>query len=497
MMKPMPSPPIRDSFALLLILGLLCPCVFARPSFASPRLAPSARLKLDIGHAERPFNPGSIGLSTEALELSAGHLTAGDTRLVRLMRMMGPSVLRIVGDAPDSSWWTSDDEPAPIWATSTTTPADLYTLRELLHATGWRVLLTLALGHFAPARAADEAHYAQSILGGALLGVEIGNEPDEYSNSVNRLRPRTYNLGDYLSESEAYREALTVDAPGLALYGPDLSQTSWLTMIGTDAANYAEVTQHYYPTSICPLSSRGRALPDATAQGLLSIAVRQQESQVLEVLTRAGAIAGRPTRIGETNNVSCGGSISASPVFASALWAMDWVLRATSKGVTGLNFNADIGVCYRGSYSPICAPTQHPTEADLVVAQPEYYGLLAARQLEGGRFIPTGISAPTALPNLTTWATITNGGTIKIAIDNLAVAGFTQPISIPTAGYAATVQRLSAPSVAATGDITLAGVPITREGEWHPRFQGRPTSQRSLRVLVRPASAVIVTLRQR
>ena len=102
-----------------------------------------------------------MGLSTEASELETDHLSAAHDRLVRLMRLLGPSVLRIGGNSVDLSWWDSDGEPPPPWATSTVTPADLATLRGLLTATGWRVLLGVDLGHFEPVRAADEARYAR------------------------------------------------------------------------------------------------------------------------------------------------------------------------------------------------------------------------------------------------------------------------------------------------------------------------------------------------
>ena len=478
---------------LVVVAAAACACAWAwGRSAATVGSASTAVLTVDTSRPGHDFAVGAVGLSMGTQELSSGHLSTVHARLVRLMRLLGPSVLRIGAGTVDFSWWTSDGEPPPSWATSTVTPADLSALRELLTVTGWRVLLGVDLGHFEPARAADEARYAQQILGADLLGIEIGNEPDEYSNQKINLRPLTYNVDEYLREAEAYRQALGMAVPGVPVYGPATSRTQWLTKMRAAAGMFNQITQHYYPTSTCPHASLSEP---PTAAGLLSPAVRQNENEVLEALARAGAITGRPTRIGETNSVSCSGSASASPVFASALWALDWVLRAASSGVMGLNFHGWLGVCGIKSYSPICAPNAEAAQEGDVTAQSEYYGLLAARQLEGGRFVPTRLTALGPLPNLTTWATLAPGGTVRIVIDNFAISGSAERVSIPMSGYTATEVPLVGPSVEARSGIDLGTAPVTGEGQWRPRPSSPSHTRSSIQVTVRPASAVIITLR--
>ncbi len=90
----------------------------------------------------------------------------------------------------DEQWRTASS-----WATNAVTPADLSALHGLLPPPGGKVLLGVDLGHFEPARAADEARYAREILGTDLLGIEIGNEPNDYRDkkttpSVNLHRQR-------------------------------------------------------------------------------------------------------------------------------------------------------------------------------------------------------------------------------------------------------------------------------------------------------------------
>ncbi len=494
------APARRVLAVFIVVLAGAGTWVWAR-SAASVPLAPIVALTVNTHRPGNAFDPGAVGLSIEASELETDHLSAAHERLTRLMRLLGPAVLRIGGNSVDRSWWTSSGETPPPWATSAVTPADLRVLHGLLIATGWRVLLGVDLGHFEPARAVDEARYARKILGADLMGIEIGNEPNDYARTEVDLRPSTYGVAEYLREAEAYRQALSASSPGVAIYGPALTQNSpWSIQMGPAARMFAEITQHYYATSTCPGAPPPSSAPPPTAAGLLSPAVRRSEDVAIRALALTGRVTGRPTRIGETNSDACGGSASASPVFASALWSFDWALRASSSsGVRGLNFHGGLGLCGSHSYSPICASNDDRE----VTAQPEYYGLLAARQLEGGRFVPTYLAAPKSVPNLTTWATLAPGGTLQIAIDDLATTGLDQPIRIAIPGYrAGTEETLIGSSVEARTGIALGGYPVTTEGQWRPRrmrllHSGRASFTTDIfSVVVRPASAVIVTLQR-
>jgi len=458
-------------------------------STAGAQLAPTAVLRVDTNRPGNEFAPGAVGLGTEAEELRTGHLTAARTGLVRLMQLLGSSVLRIGGNSVDLSWWTSSGETPPAWATNTVTPANLSVLRGLLTATGWRVLLGVDLGHFEPARAADEARFAQEILGSSLLGIEIGNEPNAFGGKEQKLRSPSYPVSQYLREVKAYVQAIGASAPGVAVYGPALIQKSpWLLDMGSAARIFTGITQHFYATSTCP---GGTSAVPSTIAGLLSPTERQLEDNVLATLVQAGAAAGRPTRIGETNTTACLGS-AGSPAFASALWALDWSLRAESSGASGLNFAGGFGVCQARGENPICASNDRAARAGVVAAQPEYYGLLAARQLEGGRFVPTSVSAPDPLSDLTTWATLAPDGTLKVAIDDLAMAGPGQPVSISVPGYAVSGEEpLTASSARARGGVSLGEASANSEGRWKPRAMSVGP------IVMRPASAMIVTLRLR
>ncbi len=485
--------------AVFLVVGAVAGTwVWARTSATkkAPPTAAPATLSVEAGRPGATFARGAVGLSLEAHELDSGRIASSHSRLVRLMRLLGPSVLRIGGGSVDLAWWTSSGEAAPGWAMSTITPADLANLHGLLKATGWRVLLGVNLGHFEPSRAADEARYARRILGSELAGIEIGNEPNDYAHTPPGLRPATYNLAEYLHEAATYSQVLNAAAPGVALAGPALTKANaWLVEMGTNAHMFNSLTQHYYPIKACGPVARPSGLKPTAAE-LLSPAVRLEEDQLLGVLAGAGARVGRSTRIGETNSVACPGNTDASPAFAGALWALDWALRAGSSGAEGVNFHGDLGVCRVYTESPICASSFKAARAGELLPTPEYYGLLAARQLEGGRFIPARLSGG-SLSNMTTWATVSPSGTIKIALDNFSSTGRIQPVSVSASGYVVFEQTLSASSIEASTHITLGGASVTASDEWRPSRSHALGARRSARVLVSPASAVILTLSPR
>jgi hypothetical protein len=483
--------------ALIIVLVAAGTWAWAR-SAATASLAPTAVLKVYTSHPGALFAIGAVGLSTEARELDTGNLGAKRRGLVRLMRLLGPSVLRIGGNSVDFSWWTSSGEPPPSWATSTVTPADLSALRGLLAATGWRVLLGVDLGHFEPERAANEARYAQQILGRDLLGIEIGNEPGSYGGKKDSLRVPTYSVGEYLHEAKIYVQTLSGTVPDVALYGPALSaKPAWLPKIGAAGHIFTQVTQHYYPINECATVEPTSRRP--TTEELLSPVVRQRENEFLQMLSLAGAAADRPVRIGETNSVACSKTADSSPGFAAALWSLDWILRAESSGVQGLNFHDLIGSCNAYPESPICISGEGVLDPGEIIAQPEYYGLLAARELEGGRFAQTLLVPSSSSSNLTTWATVAHEGTVRIAIDNFNTTGEIQPVLIALPGYIATAQTLVGAAPSANVDVTLGSTRVTGHRGWRPKPEKLAAARgtHSLRVLVRPASAVVITLRPR
>jgi len=455
-------------------------------------------LTVEPTHLEKEFAPGAVGLSIEAEELTTRDLNTHQAP-VALMRLLGPGVLRVGGNSVDHAWWTSDAERPPAWATSVITPADLVSLRELLEATGWRTILGVNLGHFDPTRAANEARIAHSILGGRLLGIEIGNEPNGYGIPSIGLRGPTYDITDYLNEVSAYSAAIHTVSRGIPLYGPEVgAPTSWLTTIGSAAQMpFAVLTAHYYPTSYSVPQGlcKGTSLP--TALDLLAPRVRQEENVLVEMLVSAGQHARRPTRITETNTThSCdaSGAPDTGPVFASALWSFDWILRAASAGVVGLNFHGSFGGCTSITYSPLCAPRD--TNGVHVGAGLEYYGLYAARQLEGGRFVPVDISGQNATENLAAYATVHPRGVITLAIENFATKGLASCLLEVPSYDKATSESLVGSSASATSGVTFGHASFNTVGVLRSTSTKVSGLGDRFRLTLAPTSAIVITLRR-
>jgi hypothetical protein len=507
------NPPLRRILwlALSALLVTALALILFLPGSASTRPLPqpgsgkeaAQRVILTVAptHIGKTFALGAVGLSIEAEELYTQDLSTRHRSLVALMRLLGPGVLRVGGNSLDYSWWTSNHAQRPEWATSVITPDDLVRLRELLAATDWRVILGVDLGHFNPASAANEALVAESILGSRLLGFEIGNEPNNYGDPVVKLRPSSYSASNYLQELATYSAAMQTAVPMIRLYGPDLGTRSlqeWLSVITSDkSAPFVAITQHYYPTFYNVSKGACKGSPPPTALELLSPQVRERESTALQAISRVGELAHRETRISETNTTaSCdiGGGPATSPVFASALWSLDWVLRSASAGVAGLNFHGFIGRCIPNTFSPICASNYTTKAQRQVVAHPEYYGLLAARQLEDGRFVPVQISGESTSDNLTAYATVNSHGAITLAIDNLTTHGLTS-VLLKVSGYdRAIYERLAAPSISATSGVTFGNASINVAGTIRPTGTKVPKIDGAFRLKLAPTSAAVITL---
>ncbi len=449
-----------------------------------------------------------MGLSFEesALPLLARYGHSGD--LVNLLRELGPGVLRLGGVSADADVaWAPRGTP-PQWAHTAISPADLAGLAALARKTGWLVLLTVNLGHYDPQAAAEEVAAAHAVLKQSLLGVEVGNEPDRYEREG--LRGAGWSFGQYTAQFDAYRAAIRRVAPGVSIVAPGASSgippLPWVR----DAATLkpALLTDHYYPLSSCG----GFHVSIAEMMGS---AVRSEESAMLARLLGIEHQTGHWLRLDESNDISCRGEAGVSNTLASALWAVDWTVRAMQVGLNGLNFH-DL-LTEQGAYSPLVLPaasqsagqpatgaadrpSQNTELAPVALhANPEWYALLLVSRVIGDSPLPTHVKGGSDLSAGVFVPAGRDPGPMRISLVDFDGAG-ARPLSVhldlPKRFVSGTVMRLTGPSAATQHGVALGGEEVNSTGAWSPKLPLATVSAHagSLSVQMPPSSAALVTL---
>ncbi len=473
------------SAAGLAAAAVIAPHAIAFNSDASltPVAPGEATITLSLSHG----HPGSavprrfLGLSFEvsSLPLIARYAHRGD--LVRLLRSLGPGVLRFGGISADSTTWAGARTTDSLWPARTISPVDLRDLAVLARRTGWRVLLTVNLARYDPRAAASEVAVAHRALGGSLAAVELGNEPDAYGRHGVRALP--WDFARYETEVEAYRRQITALTPGVTLAGPDVSGSGggairqWVDPAARRPIGL--LTGHYYS-----LGCRDASPP--TIAELLSDRTRAEIGRSLERYVTAARAASLPFRVDEVNSVSCGGQAGVSNTFASGLWAVDYLVRAMAAGAVGVNLHGHLENC--DGYTPLCAPTPERLFTDALSVAPEWYALLFAEPLIGDRPVRPMTSSPE--PGVDIAVFDRHDGGAHVVIVDAAAAG-TAPLRIDFRGAArfarASLVTLSAPSLAATAGVTLGGRGVSYGGRW--------SGPRPLRLEVSRGGAVAVSVR--
>ena len=173
------------------------------------------------------LNKGMTGISLEATDLADPDLSSDNASMVKLLKEIDQPVLRFGGNAVDRRFfWTSTGEAVPADYKGDKThpvkavgPADLARLKTLLDAGDARVSLTVDLGHYNPARAADMVKNASQILGDRLLSITVGNEPNGFV--FNDVKSGSgYSLDQYIRELKDYANAIYAVAPERAHLRP-------------------------------------------------------------------------------------------------------------------------------------------------------------------------------------------------------------------------------------------------------------------------------------
>lgn len=453
---------------------------------------------VSVSIGSRPTGPAVptdfMGLSFEVRSLPVIATYAGKGDFAALLRSLGPGVMRFGGiSADEQAAWVPAGASKPAWANTAIDEQDLAGIAALAKETGWKVLLTVNLGHVEAKGAAREVAAAKAQLGPYLAGIEIGNEPDLFP--LKHLRPPGTGVRAYLPQAKAYRTAIEAAAPGTPIAGPDPSTgTHGIAWIRDDATTIHPqlLTDHYYPLSSCGESP--------TISELLSPGVRQKESEMLTAMLALAHTYATPLRMDETNSISCEGEPGVSNAFASALWALDYTARAMTAGVVGMNFHDLID--QPRTYSPLAAHSESALNAGELQPAPEWYALLAAHILMGAHppSRPHAATAAGTTPGeLSAWAMDAPDGKVSLVLVDYDPPG-SEPLAVhlhvPRGLARGSILRLTAPSPAATTGARLGDQAVAANGTWTipaalPAVYGRAGS---LSLQISPSSAAVVTL---
>lgn len=440
------------------------------------------------------LNASSVGLSYEASDLALPGFASGN--LASYLRTLGSSVMRIGGNTVDETYWTSSGETPASWSIATITPADLTALGTLARAGGWKVILGVNLKHYDPARAADEAAHAVAALGSSLQAIEIGNEPDLYSQYSG-------NTAQFFTDFQAYVSAITAAAPGVPIEGTDAAgsptgsfQSAFVNAeTGLSHPDIVELTNHFYPLSDCSSTD------NPTIAQLLGTTVRNAETSAADNAVTQARKLGVPGIVDEGNSVVCEGMPNVSDVYASALWVIDEQLDFAREGVSGDYMHGTVLQCDTGKplfmfYTPLCAPTAADAAAGTLAAQPEYYGLATVHEIGTGSFL--SVSNP-AWATVRAYAVKHADGTMTVVLDN---------VQDPASNGATTLQLalganftsgsrvdLTASGLTAKTGISLGGQSVQPDGTL-PAPTATPVSVNgsTLTVSVPAGSAALITL---
>jgi hypothetical protein len=476
-------------------------------------------VRLSLGKSATSAVPANyLGFSCETAQLADPTFFAADNHeLVSLFKALTPEgILRLGGNSSEFCWWktSATDQPPELpasariennWMPHSLTaiePAAVDHLADFLKATGWNAIYGLNLGTGTPEKDAEEAAYVAKKLGKRLLFFQIGNEPEFYRNSDNRLRGEDWNFDKYLAQWLTFAHAVIQRVPEAKFGGPDIgNNTQWIIQFAQQATQQlpgriVALTGHYYVMG--PPDN-----PSVTARRLLA-PDRNLDREVPRIASAAKE-HNLVYRMTEGNSCYRGGKPGVSNAFCSALWAADYLLKLASFGCAGVNLHGGgasvirislgghlpgenltpdgAAIAAEGSfYTPIAGSREKGFKA-----RPVFYGMKLAGALAGGRMRPALFDPPPA--NADAWAADMPDGSTRLVLLNKDARQKLQ-ISIASA-HNAKLWRLQAPGLTATSGVTLAGAEIKPGKTWHPSQEINLTSRnREVQIEMEPGSAV-------
>lgn len=420
--------------------------------------------------------PAFTGLSfeTSILAKTPKFLLSTNPVLVQLIRNLGTGILRIGGNSSDAVLWSGHSRSTSTGNDSLST-SDIDSINVFARAIGWPVLFGLNLGNGTSQAAANEASYVTTRFQSNLYALQIGNEADLYFKNGHRTSAYTY--AGFINEWNAFFTAVKNTGITASFAGPDVANnTTWISLFAdNENQNIKMLDGHYYktgPGSDASITYKTILTPDTKLQGYLSI------------LNTASLKYKMPYRISECNNIYSGGRAGVSDVFASALWALDFMWTVAENNGQGINFHGSTSA----AYSPIVQVS------GVTLPRPEYYAMLAFKYGSiGGTLVPATVSQ--SVYNCSAHASKNDTTTSITLINKEESVNVSFTVNLSSAVSKISISRLMAPSLTATSNITFAGNAVNSDGTFTPvTSQSYSVGGKSFVVNVPAGSAAVITV---
>lgn len=506
---------------------------------------------VDATAAGPPIPSDFTGLSFERGILNSGNagvsgyfLSPSNTELVTLFRNAGIKSVRIGGNTVDQQI------PAGTGSDGYTGVDQLFAFAS---AAGANVIYSLRMmdpsANPVPNLVSDDASAAQYIsqrYSGLLSSYAIGNEPDWHSYHVNDPAIFETNPAEpgsaypsYLVDWRKFAGAIQALVPDAPFSGPDTGNygtrgglpyvtftptqatgVSWTVQFAGDeggARGLTDATQHFYVGG-SPFDTTG---PQAIANMLSPDWVEQSEIGTqptgtgsttptayvpyLWLYTHAVAPVvglGLPVRLTESNDYLNGIS-GASDVFASALWALDYMHWWAAHGASGVNFHnkqwiyTDTVTPAAGTYDPLTGRCSAPGCGNYRVT-PKGYAIKAFDLGAQGGVKPANVSKPPDV-NVTAYAVGSDSDLYVTVINKTYGSGAKDarvtivPTDFRWTEAASITLAAGEPGNESSATATLGGAAITNSGPWQGSWTALPNgSQGRIAVTVPATTAMVV-----
>ena len=475
-----------DFTASLLIVMLSC--------LPGTALAQSAvTVTVDQTTTAQVISSNFPGFSYETLlifpDASGNFLFSGtNTALINMFKTLGIKSLRIGGNSADNV----NDNNGQLPADSTCEAADKCPIIDNLYAfaqaAGIKIIFTLRLKVFDTTAAAGEAAYIMKHYASLTDCFEVGNEPNVYISS----------FSTYESDFKSYQSAVLNAAPGAKFCAPATTNGGgqpWAESFANDFKgdnSILLICGHCYPGARTGNGTNADIdfLLDPTRLTTGSNSYPLYYSQF-----PATAVSdGETFRIEETNSLASQGESGVSNVYASTLWALDYMHWWAMKNSQGLNFHTGA----TSVYDPIM-PT---TLSGSYTAEPIAYGIKAFGLGSNGENALTVIGSNPNSVNITAYGVLNTGtGNLFVTVVNKEHFTGAQNATVtlnPGANYSGgqiwSLKQTSG-DVTATSGVTLGGAAIAGDGSWNGTSSAiSPSSSGAFTISVPAASAAIVEL---